>query len=241
MEDDRMRKIYYLTLALLILSFLTACGSGKSTQISQNTFTQSNEPKPSNNATSNNNRAVTQEKQTTTTNQDAIPQMVTKSEEPSANRESLIYTNKKLGFSITFPESWKGRYLCKDTDWGVDVLYKAKNADNVSVFQISLTTEIQFAIDEAYVGFMKKLGQRDFIVFIHSSPTGVPYDDKNEKYKDDSKAYFELFNNKDVVLKTFKILPDFDALAYSQFKELNKKKDDSLKKDYDKLKQQEKQ
>jgi len=136
---------------------------------------------------------------------------------------------------MKFPDSWKGKYICKDADYGVNVLYKATNTENVSIFQISLSTKIQFAIDDAYVGFMKKLGMRDSIVFIYSSPSGIPYDDKDSKYDEDTKAYMQLFKDKDSVLKTFKVLPEYDVETYSNFMAMNKKRDDSLKDDYDKL------
>lgn len=234
-----MKKWFLILTSLFMLCGLIACGSEKVNIVTQNP--EPSEPITNNIASSNINKA-TPEKQINITNEDvkSLQGNTSVSVQPLNKNETLTYSNKKLGFSISFPESWNGKYLCKETDWGVDVLYKARNTDNASLFQISLTTEIQYAIDEAFVGFMKQLGKRDSVVFTTVSPTGIPYDDKNEKYKDDSNAYFELFNNKEVVLDSFKIFPEYDVQAYNQFIELNKKKDESLKKDYDQLKQQEK-
>ncbi|MGD8192593.1 hypothetical protein ACQCN2_21700 [Brevibacillus ginsengisoli] len=148
---------------------------------------------------------------------------------------SSTYKNEKLGFSISFPEAWKDKFICKDTEWGVDVQYKAANSENVTLFTIEMDTEIQFAIDEAYVGLKKKLGERGPVVVTVFSPTGAAYDEKNEKEKKDYEEYSKLFNEKDSVLKSFQLLPGYDKESYEKFQKLNKEKDESLRDDYEKL------
>ena len=42
-----------------------------------------------------------------------------------------IYKNEKLGFSITFPDSWKGKYTIEEKDNGIWVYFKPKVEDSI--------------------------------------------------------------------------------------------------------------
>lgn len=55
-------------------------------------------------------------------------------------KNSIVYTNNKLGFRFTFPESWANKYEVVETKKGVAVYYLSKNKDikKAELFDITI-------------------------------------------------------------------------------------------------------
>lgn len=125
--------------------------------------------------------------------------------------DNLVYSNTKLGFTLTFPESWKGKYVVEENQKGIAVLYKsiANNGKKAQLFGISIWGN-ESDWDEWYkkgkdmgVSF-RKIGVINGKVYIADAPTQAIFSRQVESEKKDAGEYDKLMSTVDSVIETFK-------------------------------------
>ena len=129
------------------------------------------------------------------------------------SKAPLIYKNKKLGFQITFPQTWVGKYITEETDTGTIVFYqpKSKNLEKAKLFQIS-TWGSEKEWNEWWnnggkdqpVPF-RKLAIVNGNVLVKEGPTEAIYQGDNGA-KEDSQEYDKMMLDVRNILSTFKEL-----------------------------------
>lgn len=113
--------------------------------------------------------------------------------------QPLQYKNSKLGFSITFPESWKDKYTIKEYDKGMTVYFKTKatiSGGNGRMFDIvkNPSQELNGLFDD--VQYIKINGAN----YLIGKPTDVTYEKGDPEYDVFSKMKSEIPE----VIKTIK-------------------------------------
>lgn len=113
--------------------------------------------------------------------------------------QPLQYKNSKLGFSITFPESWKDKYTIKEYDKGMTVYFKTKatiSGGNGRMFDIvkNPSQELDGLFDD--VQYIKINGAN----YLIGKPTDVTYEKGDPEYDVFSKMKSEIPQ----VIKTIK-------------------------------------
>ena len=123
-------------------------------------------------------------------------------------QKGFLYDNKKLGFSILIPESWKDKYFVKESDRYVDFYHKY-NTHTAVVFGISIEDESKwnahkFPADN-YLP-IKKLGILNALVYCASWPDGAPYGGKFEDIQKASDEYYKMSDQIDSIISSFKFI-----------------------------------
>ena len=130
-----------------------------------------------------------------------------------SNKMNLNYINKKLGFSLLFPESWDGKYTTKEEATGIVVLYNAssKSEKTAQIFGIfiwgSETDWNEWYKKGKDMGVpFRKIGVINGNVFVADGPTQAIFSREIESEKKDAEEYDKLMKDVDSVLETFKSL-----------------------------------
>lgn len=126
------------------------------------------------------------------------------SKEVSNNKESSIYKNNKLGFSLTFPESWKDKYRIEESEIGIMVYFKptekAEDGDG-KLFGIIKKSD---DLDEDYFNTIGK--QRYFeakgITYVIGGPTDVNFPEDHSEFN----VFLKMTDECVDVLKTLKVI-----------------------------------
>jgi len=119
--------------------------------------------------------------------------------------EDINYENKQLGFSLTIPGNWTGKYTIKETADGIGVYFKPVNPDS--------TTEgygLLFGIlkeSAADAGILDIFGEsRTFkakgIKYIIYFPTDVNFDENHQEFQD----FMNFKTQVDDVVKTIEVM-----------------------------------
>ena len=114
-----------------------------------------------------------------------------------------IYKNEKLGFSITFPDSWKGKYTVEEKDNGIRVCYKPKVniQDQGSGFLFTVlknTPDLSDQLDT--VSYKMRYFKAKGITYIIGGPTDMPFDSNHPEFQ----TYLKMTREKPQVVETLK-------------------------------------
>ena len=189
-----MKKLLLLVLSISLFILLTACGNNKNNDI--------------NSATVLNEKVKTEH--TANVNQNDKTENII-----SADSDSIVYKNKKYGFSLIFPATWKDKYYVEETYNDPETndrigIYHKKTWERDKagrLFTIDIYTpkewETKGKILADAVGVQAKY-ENDKAVFAITYPTDVQYVDEH-----DDKELFEEYKqmDKDVykIVQSFKI------------------------------------
>jgi tetratricopeptide (TPR) repeat protein len=131
-----------------------------------------------------------------------VKAMKESSNTPKVTSEN-IYINEKLGFSITFPDSWKGKYTIEEKDNGIRVCYKPKTniQDQGSGFLFTVlknTPELSDHLDTVSdkMRYFKAKG----VTYIIGGPTDMPFDSNHPEFQ----TYLKMTREKAQVVETLK-------------------------------------
>lgn len=109
------------------------------------------------------------------------------SSKTSTASNSLQYNNKKLGISLTFPKTWKGKYTIKENKDGISVYFKPKTPDNNIglIFALKDKSSKDFpegmfdtVCDRRY--FKSKKG----VTYVIGGPTDVNFSEDHPEFND---------------------------------------------------------
>ncbi len=119
--------------------------------------------------------------------------------------EPQVYTNNNLGFSITFPASWKDKYTVKEADNGIYVAVMSPNSTNVSY-------GLLFAVLKKGPGLYEETfdtipgGKRNFeakgVPYVIGSTSGVPIPEDDPSYE----LWYKMYRESGAVPNTLKAL-----------------------------------
>jgi len=128
----------------------------------------------------------------------------------SADGEDIEYSNDVLGFSLTLPATWEGRYIAWETPGGVSFLNAHSNellgGSSGELFTIGRRNGV-LTPEEVLEGSGLRLlaAQTDMFTYVLSGPSGVQYTDVSEA------EYLEMRKDIDTILQTVKAIPIIDS------------------------------
>ncbi|TXK80676.1 hypothetical protein [Paenibacillus sp. N3.4] len=103
------------------------------------------------------------------------------------------------------------------------------------MFEVFLSSPIQYKVHEKHVGFFKYLGERNGLIIAKFSSTGSPYDNLKPLQKQDYDLFFNLYKDIKLVLDSFKLTEKWDINLFNEVIEESKGKDDEYKEEYERL------
>jgi len=96
-----------------------------------------------------------------------------------------IYKNDKLGFSINFPDSWKGKYTVKENDDGIRVFFKPINKNALGGGFLFGILKRSDNLDESTfdtVSRKTRYFNAKGIAYVVGGPTDVNFDDNDPEF-----------------------------------------------------------
>ncbi len=118
--------------------------------------------------------------------------------------EGIDFTSSKIGFSITLPISWQGKYIVREYEDYATFIYKdsEKVGDIGNLFSIQRFNG-KLTPEEAKqgAGYRYLLASNDKYSYVLSNPSGVEYTEKTEA------EYNKLSADIEAIGKTIKIIP----------------------------------
>ena len=167
----------------------------------ENNSTTQSENKNSEEKTKESNKNTSTEKPKTPKPATQAPAAPPKTE----NAEPQVYTNNNLGFSITFPASWKDKYTVKEDASGIYVAVKSPNSTNNYY-------GLLFAVLKKGPGLYEETfdtipgGKRNFeakgVTYVIGSTSGVPIPEDDPNYE----LWLKMYKESGAVTKTLKAL-----------------------------------
>lgn len=127
---------------------------------------------------------------------------------PTIKKNDLVYKNDKYSFSMTFPESWKGKYVIKDNGDTVSVHNKKLAESTPDGFFGTLFTIHIYSPKEKWktegmeladMTGMRKIAEDNKAIFAVRMPTDVQFDPQN------GDEYRSMEKNVDSIIKTFTV------------------------------------
>jgi hypothetical protein len=114
-----------------------------------------------------------------------------------------VYKNDKLGFTITFPDSWKGMYRVEESDEGITVFFLPKQEAEYG--DGSLFCIIKQESNSDAEEFLDNIGEQRYfkakgINYIIGGPTDVDFPPEHPEFN----TFMKMSEEKDEVLKTLK-------------------------------------
>ncbi|WP_244835060.1 hypothetical protein [Clostridium sp. BJN0001] len=125
--------------------------------------------------------------------------------EVNKGKEST-FKSEKLGFSITFPESFENKYIVEETDDGINVYYKLEDKlfpDEGFLFTIKNKDKLEFTFEQSYnsIGTFKEFKAKG-ITYIIGGPLDVHISE--ERSKSELNMYSSMMKERYIVLNTLK-------------------------------------
>ncbi|WP_315112149.1 hypothetical protein [Clostridium intestinale] len=174
----------------------TEDGSSQENNSTTQSENKNSEEKPKE---SNKNTSTEKPKSQQPTTQTPVTPPKTETAEPQ------VYTNNNLGFSITFPASWKDKYTVKEDASGLYVAVKSPNSTNNYY-------GLLFAVLKKGPGLYEETfdtipgGKRNFeakgIPYVIGSTTGVPIPEDDPNYE----LWLKMYKESGAVTNTLKSL-----------------------------------
>ena len=119
--------------------------------------------------------------------------------------EPQVYTNNNLGFSITFPASWKDKYTVKEADNGIYVFMKLQNSQSTSEGFLFAILKKGPDLNEDHfdrVGTDKRYFESKGITYVIGGPTDLPIDTEGPNFQ----SYIKMSKERPSVIKTLKAI-----------------------------------
>lgn len=108
----------------------------------------------------------------------------TSNKSEASTLHSAVYRNSRLGFSLTFPESWRGKYIVKTSNNGISVYFlsRKKSKDEGLFFTIiKKTKDLNESMYDS-IGPVKHFVTKGKTYFI-GGPTDVNLSESNPDFK----------------------------------------------------------
>ncbi|MDP4092786.1 MAG: hypothetical protein Q8920_05425 [Bacillota bacterium] len=125
----------------------------------------------------------------------------------AAASSKLIYHSGKFGFSLTFPESWRGKYVVKEDEESVQVYqkitYDSSNGEMGRLFSIAEFTKDEWNKNGDEISSISEdLGNvtNGDKVYYFGGPSDVQFDSNN---KQAAEEYKNMHNDIQAIVKTF--------------------------------------
>lgn len=203
----KSKKIIILTLIIASVAALYSCSNSNNKEISsaeESTIENNDSNENKNNketdstVTSTDKTKDSSSKKTTSSNQESR----TKTDTP-ATTNNLIYKSK-LGFSITFPSSWKDKYVIKDDSNSMYVYFKSSDPNtpkNSGLFFVIMknTPSDQDFYDSIDTEKHITVGNKSYFV---GGPTDVNLSENNKDFK----LFLSMNQDRKKILDTIKPL-----------------------------------
>lgn len=114
-----------------------------------------------------------------------------------------LYKNDKLGFSINFPDSWKGKYTIKESDDGIRVFFKASSENPQGTgFLFGVLKKGDNLEENTFdtVSTKVRYFNANSITYVVGGPTGLSFDDKYPEYP----VFYKVMKEISEVVETLK-------------------------------------
>ncbi|QLY80302.1 hypothetical protein [Clostridium intestinale] len=179
-----------------------------STTQSENKDSEEKPKASSNNQSNTNNNQPKESNKNTSTGKPKTPKPVTQA--PAAppkaeTAEPQVYTNNNLGFSITFPASWKDKYTIKEADNGIYVFMKLQNSQSTSEGFLFAILKKGPDLDESMFDTITK-EKRYFdakgVTYVIGGSTDFPIDTEGPNFQ----SYLKMSKERAAVVKTLKAI-----------------------------------
>lgn len=108
------------------------------------------------------------------------------SSKTSTASNSLQYNNKKLGISLTFPKTWKGKYTIKENKDGISVYFKPKTPDNNIGLLFALKDKSSKDFPEGMFDTVcnKRYFKSKGVTYVIGGPTDVNFSEDHPEFND---------------------------------------------------------
>lgn len=118
--------------------------------------------------------------------------------------QGIEYKNDKLGFSLTFPESWRGKYMVEENDMGIRVYFepkeKVKEEGVGFLFGIINKSSKDLHEDTFDTVCNKRYFETKDATYVIGGPTDIGFPDNNKEYTTYKKLRLEIPD----IIKTLK-------------------------------------
>lgn len=128
----------------------------------------------------------------------------------NSEQDNDLTYKSKLGFELLFPESWKGKYLINEKNGSAEILHKYNNK---TAMLFTITTESQndwneeASTPEKIANLpVKKIGEKEGVVFVYYLNEQPPYMDNSEEAKNATDEYNKLVNDISEIISRFKVI-----------------------------------
>jgi hypothetical protein len=121
----------------------------------------------------------------------------------SPTATGIEYTNHRLGFSLTLPASWAGKYSVWDNTMSVEFIHKhSMETSGASglLFYVFLADEMTEGVLGG-AGGRNLVAQTDSFYYVLAGPSGVEFSDESEA------EYNEMYSHIGEIIGTVKIIP----------------------------------
>lgn len=120
--------------------------------------------------------------------------------------DNEVYSNAKFGFTLTFPESWKGKCFITEDDYGITVNYNTEvgKKKGITFFGINRTEKTEWIENSGAP--VEKICEKNGFVYYANFPTQVAFDMGLDNEKREAEDYIE--KNKDTknIIKSLKVI-----------------------------------
>ncbi|GIM30364.1 hypothetical protein CPJCM30710_30300 [Clostridium polyendosporum] len=192
-----MKKILVISLVVLSMSaFLTGCQKAKTDSINTN---QNAAQSTTNNTIVQKEPNSTPQKQTNNTDKNNDSK-----DETKTTSQDIQYKNDKLGFSLTFPSDWKGKYRIQENDMSIFVYFspKQKTDNSGSGLLFAIINKASKDFNENFFDTIsdKKYFEAKGAIYFIGGPTDIGFNENNPEFSTYRKLKSEVPN----VIKTIK-------------------------------------
>ncbi|MBW6411690.1 hypothetical protein [Clostridium weizhouense] len=162
----KLKKLLIITVLISTTAILYGCSSSK---INETSSDESNSTQSEMISDSTNSSAP---KNSKTVSNDNVTQ------KPNKSTNDLIFKSK-LGFSMQFPDNWKGKYKIKEDDEGLAVYFKSKDPKTPENRGLLFVIKKKYDSEEAEM--FDSVCEKKFITlgnttYLVGGPTDVPLD-----------------------------------------------------------------
>ncbi|MCY6370706.1 hypothetical protein [Clostridium ganghwense] len=111
---------------------------------------------------------------------------ITTTNESKQISQGIEYKNEKLGFSLIFPESWKGKYRVEENDMGIMVYFepKEKIQEKGAGYLFGIINKSSKDLDEDHFDTVcdKRYFKTKDDTYVIGGPTGITFSEDNPKF-----------------------------------------------------------
>lgn len=122
------------------------------------------------------------------------------------------YVNKKAGFTLMLPETWKNKLQIKESNTRTTFYLKAKDGKASEVFTILLLPKGQYTANDEQEGYIYIKEKNDF-VYLYAPAWGEEF--AHTKYTEESIILSSMYEQINPIVKTLKITGKPDVEIYT--------------------------